>query len=132
MVQTEIDPVTYRATLVSDDTTYTNPMLLQPDNLLNLTLGYDYKGFSIRAAMRYKSRIFTANSWYEKLRGYSTDFYRYDLSVRQQLPVKGLEFFLNINNLTNEVEKSVINHMNFTSYYEEYGRSANIGLRYRL
>ncbi len=115
-----------------NDTTYKAPMIGQPDHLLNLTLGYDYKGFSIRWAMRYKSRIFTSNNWYEKLRGYSTDFYRYDLSVKQKLPLKGAEIFLNINNLTNEIEKNVINHMNFTSYKEDYGRSANLGIRFSL
>lgn len=132
VIETVIDPVTYRSTLVNRDTTYTNPMIRQPKHLLNLTVGYDYKGFSIRCAMRYKSKIFTSNNWYEKLRGYSTDFYRYDLSVRQQLPVDGLEFFMNVNNLTNEVEHSVINHNNYTSYLEDYGRNANLGFRYRL
>jgi TonB-dependent receptor len=117
---------------VPNDTTYTSPMINQPDHLLNLTLGYDYKGFSIRWAMRYKSRIFTNNNWYEKLRGYSTDFYRYDLSVKQKLPPKGMELFLNVNNLTNEMEHSVINHMDFTSYLEDYGRRANLGFRYRF
>lgn len=132
VIRTEIDPITYQATLVNEDTTYTSPMINQPDHLLNLTLGFDYKGFSIRGAMRYKSRIFTSNDWYEKLRGYSVDFYRYDLSIKQQMPVDGLEFFLNVNNLTNEVEHSVINHKNYTSYLESYGRNANIGFRYRL
>lgn len=132
IIETYIDPFTYQATLVAKDTTHTSPMINQPDHLLNLTIGYDYKGFSIRGAMRYKSRIFTSNNWYEKLRGYSVDFYRYDLSIKQQLPVEGLEFFLNINNLTNEIEHSVINHMDFTSYKESYGRNANLGFRYRL
>ncbi|MDZ7725270.1 MAG: TonB-dependent receptor [candidate division KSB1 bacterium] len=132
VIRTQIDPVTYRSTLVNDDTTYTSPMIRQPKHLLNLTVGYDYKGFSIRWAMRYKSHIFKSNSWYEKLRGYSTDFYRYDLSIRQKLFVNGLEFFLNVNNLTGERERSVINHMNYTSYLEDYGRSANMGVRYRL
>jgi len=131
-IKTIIDPITYRATYINEDTTYTSPMIAQPDHLLNLTLGYDYKGFSIRWAMRYKSHIFKSADWYEKLRGYSTDFYRYDLQVRQKLPVSGLEFFLNINNLTNEIENDVINHKNFSSYLEDYGRNANMGLRYQL
>lgn len=117
---------------INHDTTYTSPMIQQPDHLLNLTLGYDYKGFSIRWAMRYKSNVFKNANYYENLRGYSTDFYRYDLSIRQKLPVKGLEFFLNINNLTNEIERDVINHMDFTKYLEDYGRSANLGFRYQL
>ncbi|MBD3287421.1 TonB-dependent receptor [candidate division KSB1 bacterium] len=118
--------------LVPNDTTYTSPMISQPDHLFNLTLGYDYKGFSIRWAMRYKSHIFKSTNWYEKLRGYSSDFYRYDLQIRQKLPIEGMEFFLNINNLTNELERDVINHNDFASYIEDYGRSANLGLRYQF
>ncbi|MBD3287420.1 TonB-dependent receptor plug domain-containing protein [candidate division KSB1 bacterium] len=118
--------------LVPNDTTYTSPMISQPDHLFNMTLGYDYKGFSIRWAMRYKSNIFKSTNWYEKLRGYSSDFYRYDLQIRQKLPLEGLEFFLNVNNLTNELERDVINHNDYASYMEDYGRSANLGLRYQF
>ncbi len=131
-IRLQVDPRTYRTTLVNEDTTYTSPMISQPDHLLNLTLGYDYKGFSFRWAMRYKSHIFKSANWYEALRGYSTDFYRYDLAIRQKLPVAGLEFFLNINNLTDEDENDVINHMDFASYVEDYGRNANMGLRYQF
>ncbi len=129
-IKVQVDPKTYKTMLVNQDTSYTNPMISQPDYLLNLTLGYDYRGFSIRSAMRYSSRIFRANNWYEALRGYSTPFYRYDLAIRQKLPVKGMEFFLNVNNLTSEIERDVISHMDFASYIEDYGRSANMGLRY--
>ncbi|MBN2426650.1 MAG: TonB-dependent receptor [Calditrichaceae bacterium] len=127
-----LDPYTGETIAVNEDTTYTSPMIQQPDHLLNLTLGYDYKGFSIRWAMRYKSHIFKSANYYEKLRGYSTDFYRFDVQVRQKLPVDGLEFFLNVNNLTGELERDVINHMKFASYIEDYGRSANMGLRYQF
>ncbi|MBI9070218.1 MAG: TonB-dependent receptor [Melioribacteraceae bacterium] len=118
--------------LIPHDTTYTSRMISQPDHLLNVTLGYDIKGFSFRWAMRYSSGIFKSNDWYEALRGYSTVFVRYDLSLRQQLPVDGLEMFLNVNNLTNEIEKDVINHRDYTRYKEDYGRSANLGIRYQF
>ncbi len=132
VVKTEIDPITYRATLYSQDTTYTSPMLQQPAHLLNLTLGYDYRGFSIRTALNYKSQVFVASNWYEDLRGFSSDFYRVDLSIRQRLPVQGMELFMNINNLTNEMERNTINHMGYTNNLEYYGRHANVGFRYRL
>ncbi|MBI9070201.1 MAG: TonB-dependent receptor [Melioribacteraceae bacterium] len=118
--------------LIPHDTTYTSRMISQPDHLLNLTLGYDYKGFSFRWAMRYSSGIFKATNWYQALRAYSTDFVRYDLSLKQQLPFDGMEMFLNINNLTNEMEEDVINHKNFTRYKENYGRNANLGIRYQF
>lgn len=132
IVRTEIDPRTFRATLFSEDTTYTSPMINQPAHLFNLTLGYDYRGFSIRTALNYKTQVFVGSNWYESLRGFSTDFYRVDLSIRQTLPLRGMEFFLNVNNLTNETERNVINHMRFTSNLEYYGRNINLGFRYRL
>jgi len=132
VVKTEVDPITYMTTLVSQDTTYTSPLINQPANLLNLTLGFDYKGFSIRSAFSYKSRVFISSNWYEDLRGYSADFYRIDLSIRQKLPIKGMETFLNINNLTDEIERTTINHMDFTNNLEYYGRNINLGFRYRL
>jgi len=132
VVKVVVDPVTYRTSYANQDTTYAAPMIGQPDHLLNLALGYDYKGFSIRWAMRYKSHIFKTASWYEELRVYSADFYRFDVQVRQKLPIDGLEFFLNVNNLTGEKERDVINHMEFSTYIEDYGRSANAGLRYQF
>jgi len=130
-IKTEYDQ-NYQPIFTNIDTTYSNPMIMQPDHLFNLSVGFDYKGFSVRGAMRFISHIFKAANWYDALRGYSTDFYRYDLALRQKLPVEGLEIFLDLNNLTNAYERDVIKHLGFTSYEEHYGRSANIGLRYKL
>ena len=105
-------------------------MIGQPDHLLNLTIGYDYSGFSIRWAMRYSSGIFKSTNWYEALRGFSSDFIRFDLSIRQKLPFEGMEVFFNLNNLTNEIEKDIINHRSYSRYLEDYGRTANLGMRY--
>ena len=132
IVKVIVDPKTYKTSFDNKDTTYTSPMIQQPDHLLNLILGYDYKGFSIRWAMRYKSHIFKSANWYEELRGYSTNFYRYDVQIRQKLPFDGMEFFLNVNNITGEKEHDVINHLDFANYIEDYGRSANMGLRYQF
>jgi len=132
VISYEIDPKTYKATYFNNDTTYTSPMISQPDHLLNFTIGYDFLGFSIRGALRYSSGIFRATNWYESLRAYSTDFIRYDLSLKQKLPVEGMELFLNINNLTNEIERDVIKYKSFTRYSENYGRNANLGIRYQF
>jgi TonB-dependent receptor len=129
-VKTVIDPITYRATLESLDTTYVSPIVRQPDYLLNLTLGYDYKGFSIRTALNYRAKVFVNTDWYTESRSNSDDFYRVDISIRQKLPVKGMECFLNINNLLDQMERSSFNHMGFVRDLEYYGRNANAGIRY--
>jgi TonB-dependent receptor len=132
VVKSVIDPKTYKATYVNNDTSYSSPLIQQPDHLLNLVLGYDFKGFSFRWALMYKSHIFKSANWYEALRVYSAAFYRSDVQVRQKLPIEGMEIYLNANNLTGEKEHDLLNHLSFSNYIEDYGRSANIGLRYQL
>jgi TonB-dependent receptor len=129
-IKTVVDPVTYRATLVSNDTTYTNPMIHQPAYLVNFTLGYDIKGFSIRTALNYRAKVFTQNSFRSGTAALSDDFYRVDISIRQKLPVKGMECFFNINNLLDQMERSSFQHYGFARSIESYGRNANAGLRY--
>ena len=122
----------FRPILINNDTTYTNPLILQPDHLLNLTIGYDYKGFSVRWGFRYKSHIFTQDNWYKDLRGYTTDFFRYDLTLKQKLPFHGWELFAYFYNITDEYERSVIDYHSLTSQEEHYGRFISFGLRYRM
>lgn len=122
----------FKPIYINKDTTYTNRMIDQPDHLLNFTLGYDYKDFSIKWAIRYKSNIFTNTNWYPDLRGYSTDFVRHDLTVRQQLPIKGIKMFLNINNITNEFDKNVIHFRDYPIYERHYGRTASLGINYQF
>jgi len=116
--------------LTNNDTTYTAPMIGQPDHLLNFIAGYDYKGFSIRYALRFKSNIFARNNYYEELRGYSTDFLRHDISMQQKLPLEGLELFFNFYNLTDEFEYDIINANSYTSQEEHYGQQIYLGIRF--
>lgn len=114
------------------DTTYTERMVYQPDHILNLTVGYDYKGFSMRWTFRYKSNIFTNTNWYSDLRGYSTEFFRHDLSIRQKLSKYGMELYLNISNLNNEHEENVIKFEHLPIYEKYYGRVIDLGIKYEL
>jgi TonB-dependent receptor len=131
IIKTEYDE-NFQPIFTNIDTSYTNPMIMQPDYLFNLTLGFDYKGFSIRGATRFSSHIFKTANWHEELRGYSTNFFRFDLALRQKMPLDGLELFLNINNITNEYERDIIHYKSFTNYHESYGGSLILGIRYQF
>ncbi len=86
------------------DSFYVDRLLDQPKDIINLSLGYDYKGFSGRLSMMYISDVFKTTNFWPELRE-STDAYeRYDLSLKQKLPVKGLELFLNISNLNEAID----------------------------
>ena len=67
---------------------------------------------------------------------------RHDIAIKQQLPVKGLELYFNINNLTDEFERDVIRPrtnpkdpsqgtFELTRHEEHYGRFTTLGIRYR-
>ena len=112
------------------DSSYAAPLLLQPDHILNLTLGFDYKGFSIRSSMQIKSDIFSQNDWRPQLRGYTDDFYLYDLSVSQKLPIHGLVLIGNIKNFTKTIETDINTGTGYMSNKEYYGRTANLSIKY--
>ena len=86
------------------DSLYVDRLLDQPDDIINLSLGYDYKGFSGRLSMNYISNVFSTTNFWPGLREDTDAYRRYDLSVKQKLPVKGLELYLNVSNLTEAVD----------------------------
>ena len=49
------------------DTTYTDRLLDQPNEIINLSLGYDYKGFSGRLSMLYNDDVFMNTSFLERV-----------------------------------------------------------------
>ena len=86
------------------DSFYVDRLLDQPNDIINLSLGYDYKGFSGRLSMLYISDVFKTTNFWPELRETTDAYRRYDLSIKQKLPVKGLELFLNVNNITEAID----------------------------
>lgn len=114
------------------DAPYSAPLLDQPDDILNLTIGYDYRGFSIRASLQYKSDVFTTNSWRPELRGYTDELYLYSLSIKQKLPVEGLVIFGNLNNLSKALERDINRGTGYISSEQYYGMTADFGIKYNF
>ncbi len=114
------------------DSSYSAPLLYQPDNIVNLTLGYDYKGFSIRASLQYQSQIFSQNDWRPQLRGYTKGFSLYDLEVSQELPIEGLEVYGELNNISKVIQEDYNVGTSFMTNQEYYGMSGSLGFKYKL
>ncbi|MGA9119938.1 MAG: TonB-dependent receptor [Bacteroidota bacterium] len=119
-------------TQVITDTTYTTRLLNQPNDIVNLTVGYDYEGFSARVSFLFQDNIFKNPDFWMQNRVNSAKYSRWDLSVRQQLPWFGIQFFFNLNNITGEDELDVNQKTGFPAYEQRYGMSANLGLGIRL
>ena len=114
------------------DTAYTTRLLNQPNDILNLTIGYDYMGFSARVSMLYQDNIFKRPDFWMQNRVNSAAYTRWDLSVKQELPWMGMQIFFNVNNITGENELDINQKTGFPAYEQRYGMSADLGLRIRL
>ena len=117
-------------TQINHDTTYTDRMIDQPNHIINFSLGYDYRGFSIRVSMLYQSDIFSGTNFNPEMRTYTDDYLRWDISLKQNLPWKGSQIYCNINNLNEAIDTMLNVGANYPSSMQHYGRTIDLGLRY--
>jgi len=114
------------------DTSYTDRLISQPDHIINFSLGYDYKDFSIRVSMLYQADIFTTPSQWPQLAASTAAYRRWDISFKQTLPWFGLQLYGNINNLNGAEDLSVLQMYAATpTLRQAYGLSADLGLRWQ-
>ncbi len=114
------------------DTVQRAPLLNQPDNIANISIGYDIGGFSARLSWVYYGRILSSKATRPEQDGFKNKFYRLDFQVRQKFPIKGLELVLDGNNLNDIQEQSRYRASIYPTRLENYGWTADIGLRYRF
>ena len=120
------------------DTMRTARLIQQGNHLVNMSIGYDYKGFSGRVSYRMQGNVITrvANRPEQDL--FSGNSHDWDLTIRQKMPFDGLSLFLNAMNIgylpnknyqkfKRDPEGQVLNNLTRTSYY---ARRFQIGLRY--
>jgi TonB-dependent receptor len=122
----------YPPKVVYVDTFYTDRLYRQPDNIANLSIGYDYKAFSFLVSMQYQSNIFNSNNFWPELRVYKANYRRWDISAKQGLPWFGLEIYLDVNNLNRESDVYIIQGPGFPSSAQDYGMTADVGIRWKL
>lgn len=114
------------------DTTYKARLIDQPSNIVNLSIGYDYKGFSIRTSMIYQQSVFSGTNFWPQLRQYKSTYVRWDLAASQKLPWPGLQVYLDVNNLNGEPDITVVAGTGFPASEQSYGMTADLGFRWFL
>lgn len=119
-------------TVVYVDTFYIDRLIGQPNDIINLSLGFDYKKFSVRVSMLYQADIFTGPNIYPQLRSYTSAYKRWDLAVKQELPWFGIQVFGNINNINGANDISVIKGGGVPTSQQDYGMTADLGLRWNF
>ena len=122
----------YGIIIRNKDTTYTQRLIDQPDNILHMSLGYDYKGFSFRISMLYQANIFKKPNFFPELRASTDDYLRWDVSVKQKLPIEGLQLFFNANNITSSTDVVLNDARKLPTSIEHYGMTMDLGLRWNV
>lgn len=114
------------------DTSYTARMVYQPNDIVNLSLGYDYADFSMRVSMLYQDDIFTGPTERPQLRTHTAAYTRWDIAVKQKLPWFGLQVFCDMNNINGTTDKSIITGGGVPTSEQDYGMMIDFGIRVKL
>ncbi len=115
------------------DTFYTTRLLYQPDNIVNLSVGYDYQGFSVRVSMIYQDNIFSNPNFWPQLRTNTSAYRRWDLSAKQDLPWFGIQIFGDLSNINSEKDVLVIQApTGVPQSGQDYGMTADFGVRIKF
>jgi TonB-dependent receptor len=125
---------------VQHDTFFVERLINQANDIANVSLGYDYGGFSARISFRFQGNVIRQIDRSSQKNEYTHDIYSYDLVVKQRIPLEfaDLEVFLNAINITNvPVEKRYRNIHYIGDYWytnnngERYDGKSDTYLRYR-
>jgi TonB-dependent receptor len=126
-----------RPVAVRIDSTTLGPMLYQPKNIANVSLGFNYKGFNVWLSFQYNGLIYTGKNYRgaPRLDSQKDYFYRWDLQLTQKFRIsklRGFEVIANIANISDYTESQRLRGDMRPTYKENYGMTADLGLRYRF
>lgn len=106
-------------------------MVGQPDQMANVTIGYEKAGFSGRLSMIYQGNSLLSVGTTDYQDGLTDAVLRFDLVLQQRI-LAGLSAVLQINNLTNRQEKTYLIYKDFTTRLQNYGMTLDCGLQYKF
>jgi TonB-dependent receptor len=113
------------------DTARTGRMLGQADQIANMTIGYEKKGFSARLSMIYQGDALRGIGISEATDELDDASVRWDLVLQQRLG-DYMSIIFQINNISNQKEKTFIRYRDYTTRTQDYGMTMDIGIQYKL
>ncbi|MBC8402296.1 MAG: TonB-dependent receptor [Candidatus Marinimicrobia bacterium] len=103
----------------------------QPDDIANISVGYDKGPFSARLSMLYQGKTLSVVGERPELDGYTANLRRWDLSVKYRLTDQ-ISIYYNINNITNYPDESYQFASKFLTQKEVYGMTTNLGFGFEF
>ncbi|MFH0758137.1 MAG: TonB-dependent receptor [Bacteroidota bacterium] len=116
--------------------TRTGPMEDQPASILNVILGWDYRGFSARVSYRYQSNTVEGlDARYSVFDRYYDTFSLMDLMLKQNI-TKNISAYANLTNILNHVDDYYFGeqpgHPALPTNSQFYGFRAQVGVKINL
>jgi TonB-dependent receptor len=118
--------------IVGIDTFRVAPMTHQADHIANISVGYDYRGFSSRISMQYQGATLRSIGARPELDRYTDDYLRFDASIRQRFFSRRLSLFANLHNITNREDRSSQFTYDRPRSIEYYGAAFDIGMEFQF
>ncbi|MDR9409282.1 MAG: TonB-dependent receptor [Balneolaceae bacterium] len=115
---------------VGVDTFRVGRMPHQADNVANLSVGYDYSGFSARFSMLYQGETLTAIGSRPETDRFTVEYLRYDATLRQRI-FEGASVFINLHNIGNRPDRAEQFSSLTPTSIQYYGWSMDVGVRYK-
>lgn len=119
-------------TYIQIDSSRSGRLIFQPNDIANVYLGYDYEGFSMKVSFVFQGNSVSFVGGWPEADGFTTDYFRTDIAVRQKLPWYDLQVFLDINNINNRQNISRQTTISGFTNQKNYGLTANLGVRFNL
>lgn len=118
--------------IIGVDTFRVAPMTHQADHIANVSVGYDYRGFSSRVSMQYQGATLRSIGGRPETDRYTDDYLRFDASIRQRFFSRRLSVFANFHNITNREDRSSQFTYDRPRSIEYYGAAFDIGMEFRF
>jgi len=123
-------PPSRASTTVAYDSSRAGRLIFQPNDVLNASIGYDYAGFSGRISFLFQGNMVSSIAARSEQDAFTKDYFRIDATVRQKLPLEGLQLFLDVNNINQRTDISAQQTFGGSTSEIYYGLTADLGLRY--
>ena len=137
---TKYDPALRRNVVDIENSYYEFNETTLPDQtewIGNLTVGYDFRGFSARVSMIYQSAYLRGLSTSGEVQGsefenrFTDSFLRFDASLSQKIG-KHIRIMANFANISSEVERSYQYISQYWRNENRYGTTIDLGFQYKF
>ncbi|HKK73488.1 MAG TPA: TonB-dependent receptor [Saprospiraceae bacterium] len=103
----------------------------QSPHIFNMSVGYDFKGFSARISGAFQGTKASSYSTNKDFDRFNLEFWRWDASVKQKIN-KNWTAFWNFNNISNQQDISFTRNQNYINTIQTFGWTSTVGLQFRL